>query len=202
MIDGPVERALRGEGSDVALVEDRSWQRHPPPAAIAPGEGRVVDDPGRAVDALGLEGRTRVRTGRSAVETEGVVGARARLVHGTRPPAARLPPHGNALLTEEGLDALWTRCPHPEPVHHAVFPARPRIATGNRPSSAARLVSPPGTASPSRTLTQAPPGSATVVPDQSSASPVTRRGTTTASPPVRVKATAWDDAGPRTGSGS
>src|SRR5260370_37332267 len=97
MIDGPVERALRGEGSDVALVEDRSWQRHPPPAAVAPGAGRAVDDPGRAVDALGLEGRTRVRTGRSAVETEGVVGAQARLGHRTRPPPARLPPHAQAL---------------------------------------------------------------------------------------------------------
>ena len=80
VLDGPVERALGGERADVALVEDRPGQRHPPPAAVAPGEGRVVDHPGRAVDARGLGGRARVGTGRAAVETERVVGARAGLV--------------------------------------------------------------------------------------------------------------------------
>src|ERR1022692_1326501 len=207
MLYRPVEGSVGREGANVALVEDAPWQRHPPPVAVAPPERGVVDHLGRPVNAAGLECRPRVRTGRPAVQAEGVVGARACLVHGTRPPAAcHAAPgrtatcgtgHRQALVTEDDFDAAAQRRPDPELVHQPVSPARrPSIATGNRRRSASTLASPPSTLSPVSTSTQVPPGSATAAPAQPSRSPPVSRGTTTARPPVRVKATRCDAPGP------
>src|ERR1035438_6191931 len=171
MLYRPVEGSVGREGANVALVEDAPWQRHPPPVAVAPPERGVVDHLGRPVNAAGLECRPRVRTGRPAVQAEGVVGARACLVHGTRPPAAcHAAPgrtatcgtgHRQAPVTEDDFDAAAQRRPDPELVHQ---PSRPSTATGNRHRSASTLASPPSTLSPVSTSTQAPPGSATAAP--------------------------------------
>src|ERR1035441_4129530 len=208
MLYRPVEGSVGREGANVALVEDAPWQRHPPPVAVAPPERGVADHLGRPVNAAGLECRPGVGRGRPAVQAEGVVGARACLVHGTRPPAAcHAAPgrtatcgtgHRQAHATQDDFDAAAQRRPDPELVHQ---PSRPSTATGNRRSSASTLTSPPSTLSPVSTSTQVPPGSATVQPAQPSRSPPVSRGTTTARPPVRVKATTCEGPGPDGGRG-
>src|ERR1017187_7038406 len=203
MLYRPVEGSVGREGANVALVEDAPWQRHPPPVAVAPPERGVVDRLGRPVNAAGLECRPRVRTGRPAVQAEGVVGARACLVHGTRPPVAcHAAPgrtatcgtgHRQAPVTEDDFDAAAQRRPDPELVHQ---PSRPSIATGKRRRSASTLASPPSTLSPIRTPTQARRGGATGLPTQPTRRPPVSGDTTTARPPVRVKATTCEAPGP------
>src|SRR5450631_1877756 len=151
MLYRPVEGSFGREGADVALVEDAPWQRHPPPVAVAPPERGVVDHLGRSVNAAGLECRPRVRTGRPAVQAEGVVGARAGLLHGTLPPAARHAApgrtgHRQAPVTEDDLDAAAQRRPDPELVHQTVSPARLTGRLEAPPSLVARssLLSPGG----------------------------------------------------------
>ena len=64
------------------------------------------------------------------------------------------------------------------------------------------LTLPPGTASPVSTLTQEPPGIVTAVSPHAARpcpSRATSRGTTTTSPPVRVKATACPARDPAAG---
>src|ERR1039457_1066256 len=190
MLYRPVEGSVGREGANVALVEDAPWQRHPPPVAVAPPERGVVDHLGRPVNAAGLECRPRVRTGRPAVKAEGVVGARACLVHGTRPPAAcHAAPgrtatcgtgHRQAPVTEDDFDAAAQRRPDPELVHQ---PSRPSTATGNRRSSAPTLASPPSTLSPVSTWTEGRRGGAPVRSAKPPRGPPVSRGTTSARPP-------------------
>ena len=65
--DRTVERALGRERAGVQLVEDGGREVEPGPAAVCPAERAVVDDPRRAVDAVGLVRRPWVGTGRPAV---------------------------------------------------------------------------------------------------------------------------------------
>src|ERR1700728_916944 len=191
--DRPVERPLRRERADVALVQHRPGQRQPPPAAVGPGEGLVVDNPGRSVDALRLKGRARVRTRRSSIYPERVVRARSGAVDGTRPPASMPRPHRHLAPAGDNVHAALAGSPHPELVHQTSLP---RMATGNprrRPVTSSR---PPSTVAPVSTSAHGPGGSSTVVPAHPWVTSWTSRGTTTASPLLRVKATMFDDLGP------
>ena len=99
-----------GEGADVALVEDRSGQRHPPPAAVAPGEGAVVDDLGTGRRCRRAERPSGGRAGRAAVEAENRSGARPgagrRGIATSRPPTrligVRRSPRTTSTLSARG----------------------------------------------------------------------------------------------------
>ncbi len=67
-----VEGALRSEGSDMRFVDHRRRQGDLLEAMVPPGEGVVAHLEGRAVDALGLALRARIRQGIAAVDAEGV----------------------------------------------------------------------------------------------------------------------------------
>src|ERR1022692_483680 len=158
----------------------------------------MIHDQGRAVDAAGLESRARVAPRRAAVELERIIRARPRRLSGALPPPISGRPHRQPLAARHQLDLAGARRPHPELMHQPVLPS---TATGNRGSSPDTLTSPPAAGSPVSTSAQDPPGSVTVVSPQSPR-PAPSRGTTTASPPLRVKATARAAIGPVTGSGS
>ena len=172
--DGAVERALGRERAHVQLVEDRGRQVDARPSLVRPREGRVVDEPGRALDAEGLVRRPGVGPHGAAVDREGVVVARSETGHVAGP----LPP----LAAGEG---------HPPPagddVDRVARPRRPhrdlhacRIASGHgvrssRATGKAARRSARGTAAPApsdagisqvaavTTSVQRPGGSATVV---------------------------------------
>ena len=59
VLDDAVERALRCERADVELVEHGAGQGQASPAAVGPGERRVVDDGRQPVDAVGLRSGER-----------------------------------------------------------------------------------------------------------------------------------------------
>ena len=88
--DGRVEGALRGEGADVQLVEDRPGSGGP--ARRRTRRSRRGHDRARPVRPVGLPPRPRVGQRRAAVQAEGVVGpagaARRRV-----PPAVVGRPH-------------------------------------------------------------------------------------------------------------
>src|SRR5580698_3656383 len=207
--DRPVERPLGRERADVALIQDRPGQRQPPPAAVGPGEGCVVDNTGRSVDALRLKGRARVRESWSTIYPERVVRAWSGSVDGTRPPAAAGPSHRHRPSINNDVDALLAGSPHPEHMHSVgltrlrlAHTFLPRTATGNLRSRSATSARPPSTGAPVSTSTHGSVGRSTVVPAQPSATSGTSRGTTTTSPLLRVKATTFEDLGPAEFSGS
>jgi hypothetical protein len=116
-LDDSIEGAGGREGADVELVDHSGRQRRRLPARVRPVKGRVVDAPRRAVDALRLPRRSRVRQRRAPVEYEGVVGARSCVRHLCRPPPAPAGRHGMARPPERQLHAVSQRRPDAEPGH-------------------------------------------------------------------------------------
>src|SRR5207249_10102498 len=74
--DCSVERPLRRERADVQLVDDRPRERPSGPARVGPSVDLVINDRGKAEDAVRLEGGTRIWAGVPAVEREAVARSR------------------------------------------------------------------------------------------------------------------------------
>jgi hypothetical protein len=74
--DRGVERALRGEGADVQLVDHRTEDARPRPGVVVPVVHGRVEEPARTVDAEGLAGAAGVGARGPAVDAEAVEGVR------------------------------------------------------------------------------------------------------------------------------
>ncbi len=131
--DGRVERPGFGERADVQLVEDRAAHRVvvrgrvrvvAAPTVVLPVVGREVDDLAGAVDALGLQQRTRVGARVAAVDAEGVLAADAHRL-GRMPPAVLAGLHGRLhAVGDEMHHALGGRRPHRDRLGRAVKTGR------------------------------------------------------------------------------
>ena len=99
LFDGSVEGAFGGEGAYVQFVDHRRRQWTGLPTGICPREGVVIHHPRRAVDAVRLPRRARIREWAVAVHDKGVVGAHTGRVYRHLPPAAVYCVHGQALPT-------------------------------------------------------------------------------------------------------
>ena len=111
--DDRVERPFAREGPDVQLVDHVVGGRDRPPSAVRPLERGGVEHRGRAVHALRLPPRRRVRQ-LAAVEREPVLGPRSDAVHHRVPVSAASFLQLDAPLSQDDVDPFRERRPHEE----------------------------------------------------------------------------------------
>ncbi len=128
-VDRRAECALRREGADVQLIEDRLFPRAALPFGL-PCIASVVDDYGAAFDITLLGVRGGVRYLGAVGKAEGVAVAGSCQIRLDLVPAVRRALHRKIAFSDEKRDVVFGGCPqaelHPAIVHYARSPGSPR----------------------------------------------------------------------------
>src|SRR4029450_10312853 len=171
--NGPLEGPSRGEGADMQFVDHCRGQGRRLPALILPGEGWVIDHPGRTVHAVWLPRGTGVGKRLATIQAEGILASRSGCGDVGSPPAALAPSQWEARTIDLHVDPLGHGGPHAKQ-RHTPSPSFASRATGALPRSSAKRTSPPLTVSLVSALCQRPAGKVSVVSPHQPPSPRTK----------------------------